>query len=186
MPQFNVKSLARLLTQVEREVLVKAIEEAELGNLFLTAHTATLEELQGFFNLFANIHTFGFDVLEKLLEEAKEDIGPVTLSVVTFIIEQFVSLADIGDAQPKHEEKLEDLQESAAIVLEQIDILSGIVEERAEEVLPDAINTARALLQSAADNLRFAESELFGRDSAALRAVIDARFNVEAAFLALS
>ncbi len=181
MPQFTVNSLARVLTQVEREVLVAAVEKAELTSLFMTAQLETINELQGFFNLIANVNTFGFDALEKLLEDAAEDLGPITLSLGKFAIEQFVKLADIGDVQPKHQEKLDELISLGNQVLD-------FAEEQTEPeiVIPPGIRTALDLLILASNNLRFAISEIGGDQAALGGAITDARNQIDAAFVLLS
>lgn len=116
MTQFNAKSLARLLVQVEREVLVEAVEIANLQALITTPTIQTIEELQGFFNLLSNLKIFGFQALEQILSDAKSELGPVTLSLGEFIIEQFVALADIGDVGSASSRKLDRLGDSLDVI----------------------------------------------------------------------
>ena len=55
MAQFNPESLARLLTQVEREVLVEAAEAAAIDPLLTTPRGETLDELAEWLNFLSNM-----------------------------------------------------------------------------------------------------------------------------------
>lgn len=57
--QFTKTSLARLLKNVDRELLVEAIEEAALESLFLNRHMEVLEDLEGFLNMISNLVVLG-------------------------------------------------------------------------------------------------------------------------------
>ena len=175
MPQFTAKSLARVLVQVEREILVEAVELAELESFFLTADLGTIRELQGFFNLISNLQTFGFALLENLLIERKQELGPTTIALGTFIIEQFVKLVDIGDVGTASGEKLDQLVEKGSRIIE-------ILEQEAEEFIPTDREQVAALLLSAADELRFI-STLDLQPRVAVNSFVRVRANVEAAFV---
>jgi len=71
--QFTAESLGRLLANVEREVLVDALEGADLRILLRTETIETIEQLQGWFNLLTNLRTFGPTVIGKEIEDIIED-----------------------------------------------------------------------------------------------------------------
>lgn len=75
MTQFNVKSLSRLLSQVEREVLVGAAEDAQLQQFFDSFERGVLRELGEWFNVIANINVFGLDVLGPVLQPEDPEAG---------------------------------------------------------------------------------------------------------------
>lgn len=175
MPQFNAKSLARVLVQVEREVLVEALEIAELEQILLTPHLATLQELGEFFNLIANVKVFGFQAIEEILVTASKELGPTTLALGEFIIEQFVRLADIGDVGTASSEKLDELITIGEILI-----------EAKGEVIPQEIPTAQALLQTAADDLRLSETLITFEQDQLRELIINARAKIEAAFAILT
>lgn len=76
MPQFTAESLARVLTQVEREVLVEAVELAGIDLLFTSPYRDTLDELAGYLNLVANFRVFGPRLLrESLIQDLEEVTG---------------------------------------------------------------------------------------------------------------
>lgn len=67
--QLTAKSLARILRNVDRAVLVEAIELAEFSDLFLTFEREVLIELGQTFNFLANLQVFGPLLAEKKFEE---------------------------------------------------------------------------------------------------------------------
>lgn len=75
MPQFTPKSLARVLVQVEREVLVEAVEIAQLEQFFTSFELRAIRELGEVFNFFANLGTFGLDNIIEEAAEVKADLG---------------------------------------------------------------------------------------------------------------
>jgi len=56
--QFDPKGLARLIANVERDVLVEAVEIAGMTSYFTTPSRETIEELQGLFNVVTNLSLF--------------------------------------------------------------------------------------------------------------------------------
>ena len=65
MPQFTSASLSRLLLNVDRNVLVDAIDLADMWDLFGSFERATLIELGEAQNLAANIETFNLDTMSR-------------------------------------------------------------------------------------------------------------------------
>lgn len=183
MPQFDKKSLSRLLSQVDRELLVEAHADAELTSLLTTPALDTLKEVAELFNLIANLNTFGFEAVEELLNDIKEDIGPTTLSFLTFALEQFVKLADIGDVGLGVDEKIEKANETLAEIENTVINLRELLSEDPGDPVPKDLPTARALLVSAADDLRFAIT--VAENPEASRAIIRAREKIESAFALL-
>lgn len=59
MAQFTAAGLARLLANVEREVLVEALELAGMTQLLTSTALSTLEDLQFRLNQLQNLETFG-------------------------------------------------------------------------------------------------------------------------------
>lgn len=55
MAQFTPQTLARLLTNVEREVLVEALEIAEMVHLLPARHLQVIEDLEGNWNTLFNV-----------------------------------------------------------------------------------------------------------------------------------
>lgn len=55
MAQFTVSGLARLLANVEREILVQALEKADLVHLLPSRHLGILEDVEGNWNTLFNI-----------------------------------------------------------------------------------------------------------------------------------
>lgn len=62
MAQFTVTGLARLLANVEREILVEALEKADLIHLLPLRHLAILEDIEGNWNTVFNVFLAG-DIL---------------------------------------------------------------------------------------------------------------------------
>jgi len=73
--QFTAKSLSRLLRNVEREVLVEAINDSEIDFLFVGRHRDTLDELQTLFNGLANLATFGPQIIENFLADSNREVA---------------------------------------------------------------------------------------------------------------
>jgi len=97
MAQFTSTSLARLLANVEREVLVAALAEANLSQLLTSEALATIDELQGLLNLLTNVRTFGPEFLGREFDEAISrflDSAPLVssaLSTIDFFINAITS-----------------------------------------------------------------------------------------------
>ena len=68
--QFTVESLARLISNVESEILVQALEEAGLTHVLATDANETLREIAGWLNLVENMLTLGPAALEASVEAA--------------------------------------------------------------------------------------------------------------------
>lgn len=62
-----------MLTQVEREVLVEAVEKAGIDPLMTKARSETLDELAGWFNLAANLAVLGPGIKKLAQQETLEE-----------------------------------------------------------------------------------------------------------------
>lgn len=70
--QIKAKALARIMRNVDRAVLVEAIEIAEFSDLFLTFEREVLIELGQVFNFMANFHVFGVELFDRQFDEIFE------------------------------------------------------------------------------------------------------------------
>lgn len=106
--QFTPEGLARLLSQVEREVLVEALEIADLTSLLLNAHIQTLDEVAGWLNLIENTLLFADSLrdrrAEEIIQEALEGFHPGTqvgrgfAQLIDFFLGVDTKLIGINDA----------------------------------------------------------------------------------------
>lgn len=81
MPQFSPTSLSRLLRNVDRVVLEKAVTQADLWDLFGSFERAALIELGEAQNLAANIETFGLDEVEPEGWDSDDVVEMVMVSI---------------------------------------------------------------------------------------------------------
>ncbi|KKL28770.1 hypothetical protein LCGC14_2371820 [marine sediment metagenome] len=76
--QFTSRSLARLLRNVERKVLVDAISEADLWDVFSSFERGVLIELGGAFNFIANLNTFASTGFASALRMIRTELWTVS------------------------------------------------------------------------------------------------------------
>ncbi len=121
MPQFNRRTLARVLSQVQRETLLNAVEDAELLPLFSSFETDTIKELGQMFNFLANLSTFG---PEKLLQELSKErpfeqidgsatevaLRNFTISVALSFIRMLADLAGLKDLIDAIDQRLSEFE----------------------------------------------------------------------------
>ncbi|KKL44338.1 hypothetical protein LCGC14_2366710, partial [marine sediment metagenome] len=81
MPQFNPESLARVLTQVEREVLVEAAEAAGIDLLLTTPRGEAIDEVAEWLNFLSNMLVLAPAIDAIAVEETVKDM----LGVTTFL-----------------------------------------------------------------------------------------------------
>lgn len=97
MAQFTVESLARLLKNVDRELLVDALAEAELSQLLTNDTIETIAELQTLFNLASNIRVFGPALFAREFDRIVSDFlesAPITAGILNtagFIVDTITS-----------------------------------------------------------------------------------------------
>lgn len=113
MAQFTAASLARLLANVEREVLVEALERAGMAQLLTSAALETLEELQFRLNQLTNLETFGPALLKARAKEFRAEVIsvlPMFLKIpfrMFFLVEQAVdSIRTLIEDLPEEIEEL--------------------------------------------------------------------------------
>lgn len=100
MTQFTVETLSRLLANVQREVLVDALEAANLTQLLRTDTIETIDQLQSFMNLASNLAVFGPAILRRYTaDQLQAEVAflfkeaPAFAKLVSFV----TSLADVGE-----------------------------------------------------------------------------------------
>ena len=89
MPQFNPESLARVLVQVEREVLVEAVQLADLPILLTDPRGETIDELAEYFNFLSNIAILGRGWLDVGIQELLNDVESPLAAAVKGLKESF-------------------------------------------------------------------------------------------------
>ena len=105
-----------MLTQVEREVLVKAVEIAELEQFFTSFERETIKELGETFNLLANLAGFG---IERFIEEAVnvrsisgDELTPGAGAVLEFLVTNLGSWVDLFLRLTGIDDKLEGIDQA--------------------------------------------------------------------------
>ena len=89
MAQFSAKTLARLLKNVDRDILREAVEEAELWDVFSSFERGALVQLGQEQNLLANLQTFGPDALRALSFEFFERVKTIANDAPMLVRLQF-------------------------------------------------------------------------------------------------
>jgi len=101
MAQFTAESLGRTLANVQREVLVDALEGEDLRILLRSETIDTIEQLQGFFNLAQNLVTFGPELFSKLILDQLEELSVIApeAKFLTNIILSLITIFDQFDGR---------------------------------------------------------------------------------------
>lgn len=89
MAQFTPTSLARLLENVDRDILREAVEIAELWDVFSSFERSAIEELGKEQNLMANLKALGPSALQALGHEFFERVEKATLETPILVRLQF-------------------------------------------------------------------------------------------------
>ena len=85
--QFTIESLARLISNVEAEILIQALEEAGLTHVLATDANETLREVAGWLNFIENMLILGPSATEEVIRQGLKDFphAPATMAVLNLI-----------------------------------------------------------------------------------------------------
>lgn len=140
MPQFTPKTLARVLLNVERNVLRQAVTEADLWDLFSSFERDAIVQIGEEQNLLANLRTFGPAALELLGEQFFERVETLAAGAPMIARLQFQAA-----------------ERTWSLVNDVRDRVNSIVEFFSEETVDVTPNLEAALeeLEQLAQNFRF-------------------------------
>lgn len=79
--QFSPQALARVLRNVDREILKEAIEIADIWDMFNSFERSAMNELGEAFNFLSNVKTFGFAAVRRDVEALTRELISIEASI---------------------------------------------------------------------------------------------------------
>lgn len=79
--QFTPEALARVLRNVDREVLREAIEIADIWDMFRSNERDAMQELAETFNFLSNLRVFGFAIIREDMETVIRELLSIEASI---------------------------------------------------------------------------------------------------------